>query len=198
MRRTTTKRGPGRPTKPPRPGERNPLGLRVTAEVKERLERAARESGRSISQEVEMRLERSFAADEHLYERFGGRDVYFLASLIGRVALAVKPAPEARWIDDADGAAVIRAAADMILGALAPVTPPRSRPDEIEDRARLHAASVLASGAVADARSPPGGRRTLLDPPTPFAGVLWAGESGQPPPTVRRTRRRSRLHADGP
>ena len=50
----------GRPTKPPEAGERVPLGLRVTPEMKKRLERAAIRKGRSLSQEAEMRT-RTFA-----------------------------------------------------------------------------------------------------------------------------------------
>jgi predicted HicB family RNase H-like nuclease len=50
----------GRPTKPPTSGERTPLGLRVAPEIKRKLEAAAMESGRSLSQEAELRLERSF------------------------------------------------------------------------------------------------------------------------------------------
>jgi predicted DNA-binding protein len=53
----------GRPTKLATTGQRVSLGLRVTAEIKERLDRAAKESGRSQSQEAELRLERSFLAD---------------------------------------------------------------------------------------------------------------------------------------
>ncbi|MBZ9710496.1 hypothetical protein LB543_27740 [Mesorhizobium sp. ESP7-2] len=56
----------GRPTKAPTPGERVSLGLRVTADMKERLDRAAAENGRSQSQEAEYRLERSFG-DERLF-----------------------------------------------------------------------------------------------------------------------------------
>ena len=54
MTKPKTKRGPGRP---PSPGERLPLGLRVTKETKRRLDAAARASGRSQSQEAELRLE---------------------------------------------------------------------------------------------------------------------------------------------
>jgi TraY domain len=50
------KRGRGRPTI----GERVPLSLRVTPQMKARLDEAAQESGRSQSQEAEIRLERSF------------------------------------------------------------------------------------------------------------------------------------------
>ena len=56
----------GRPTKPPKAGERVPLGLRVTPEMKKRLERAAIRKGRSLSQEAEMRLERSLELGRHL------------------------------------------------------------------------------------------------------------------------------------
>jgi uncharacterized protein YjbJ (UPF0337 family) len=50
----------GRPTKPPKAGERVTLGLRVTPEIKNKLEKVAIEKGRSLSQEAEFRLERSF------------------------------------------------------------------------------------------------------------------------------------------
>ena len=61
-----TKKRIGRPTKPPAPGERVPLGLRVTPEMKRRLEAAATKKGRSLSQEVELRLERSLDFARHL------------------------------------------------------------------------------------------------------------------------------------
>jgi hypothetical protein len=54
----------GRPTKPPREGERVSLGLRVTAGVKRALEKAAIKTGRSISQEAEIRLELSLRLEQ--------------------------------------------------------------------------------------------------------------------------------------
>jgi len=54
-------RKPGRPRRrQPKPGERVSLGLRVTPEMKRQLDRAAERSGRSQSQEAELRLEQSF------------------------------------------------------------------------------------------------------------------------------------------
>jgi uncharacterized protein (DUF1778 family) len=47
-------------------GERVPLSLRVTPEIKLRLAEAAKRSGRSQSQEAELRLERSFDRSELL------------------------------------------------------------------------------------------------------------------------------------
>lgn len=62
----SAKKRMGRPTKPPKEGERVQLGLRVTPEMKRRLEAAATKRGRSLSQEAELRLEGSLAADKHL------------------------------------------------------------------------------------------------------------------------------------
>ena len=52
----------GRPPKPPTPGEMAPLSVRITAVLKEKVQGAADANGRSISAEVESRLEQSFHA----------------------------------------------------------------------------------------------------------------------------------------
>jgi TraY domain len=46
-------------------GKRYPLNMRTTKELRERLERAANKSGRSLVQEVEHRLEMSFAEEDY-------------------------------------------------------------------------------------------------------------------------------------
>ena len=56
----------GRPGRKPDPGERVHLGIRVTPQLKERLERTAGAIGRSQSQEAEIRLERSFERQDLL------------------------------------------------------------------------------------------------------------------------------------
>jgi hypothetical protein len=53
----------GRPIEPARPGERATLTLRVTADIKSRLEAEAVKTGRSLSQEAETRLEKTFDAE---------------------------------------------------------------------------------------------------------------------------------------
>ena len=69
---TAPKKRIGRPTKKPKPGERVPLGLRITPRMKSKLEEAATKKGRSLSQEVEMRLEMSLSADYQLILAYGG------------------------------------------------------------------------------------------------------------------------------
>jgi hypothetical protein len=48
----------------PQSGERVSLGLKVTADIKSRIDTAAKASGRTQSQEAELRLERSFWLDD--------------------------------------------------------------------------------------------------------------------------------------
>jgi hypothetical protein len=49
-------------------GERLPLGLRVTKELKRKLRDISHESGRSLSQEAEFRLEQTFKSSSTLFE----------------------------------------------------------------------------------------------------------------------------------
>jgi hypothetical protein len=50
--------------KAPLPGKRYPLNMRTTKELRDKIEAAAWASGRSLVQEVEYRLEQSFARTE--------------------------------------------------------------------------------------------------------------------------------------
>jgi hypothetical protein len=59
----------GRPTKTPEPGKKVSLGLKVTADIKNKLDMAARVSGRTQSQEAELRLERSFESGPLMLRR---------------------------------------------------------------------------------------------------------------------------------
>jgi hypothetical protein len=59
-------------------GKRHPLNMRTTKETRERLEASAVANGRSLAQEVEFRLERSFAEEV----AFGGPEMHRLAILM--------------------------------------------------------------------------------------------------------------------
>src|SRR5262245_43231204 len=79
------KRGRGRPTV----GERVPLGLRVTPDLKQRLDAAAEQSGRSQSQEAELRLERSFERGDLIAEvltlAYGSKETAGLVMMLGSI-----------------------------------------------------------------------------------------------------------------
>ena len=57
---------PARAKLPPGEGKRVPLNMRTTRGLREKLEKAAAESGRSLAQEVENQLERSLLHDDYL------------------------------------------------------------------------------------------------------------------------------------
>ena len=93
-----------KPKREPKPGERVHAGLRVTPDLRRRIGRAAAKSGRSLSQEMEFRLERSLAVDT----AFGSTEMHDMAL---RMSSAFAIAGEARaveknigpnWINDAD------------------------------------------------------------------------------------------------
>jgi hypothetical protein len=84
----------GRPTKKPEPGTRVSLGLKVTPEIKHKIDEAARASGRTQSQEAELRLERAFEHDRLLpdvLETAFGRQ---LAGVLLMLGTAMKQAGE--------------------------------------------------------------------------------------------------------
>ncbi len=62
------------------------MGFRPTPEVREKIEEAAKANGRSMSQEVEHRLEQSFEGDEAL----GGRQFRAMFGLFGNAAVLIE------------------------------------------------------------------------------------------------------------
>ena len=94
------KKRTGRPPLPPDEKRRPPMGFRPTIEVRHKLEEAARQSGRSLSREVEDRLERSFLSEEAHHETFGGAEAYRLVRLLALLANEVSEVTGKPWTSD--------------------------------------------------------------------------------------------------
>jgi predicted transcriptional regulator len=77
------KKRTGRPVKKPEPGKRMSLGLKVTAEIKERIDKAAKASGRTQSQEAEALIERAIAEEGFLAHALGGVEIRDIAIMMG-------------------------------------------------------------------------------------------------------------------
>jgi hypothetical protein len=78
----------GRPPRAPVPGERVSWGLKVTGEIKQRLDAVARANGRTQSQEAEVRLEQSFRTQDLLPQVLGlayGQDTKALLLAFGEI-----------------------------------------------------------------------------------------------------------------
>jgi hypothetical protein len=106
-----------RTTRAPGSGKRYALNMRTTSEVRDKLEAAAAASGRSLVQEVETRLERSFAQDSDVARLGQG-----IAGMMDRAgsAAARKKGVTGPWGADRWCYTQACAAAQALLGALLP------------------------------------------------------------------------------
>lgn len=77
-------RSRGRPRLKEADKRSEPVGVRLTKAVRQKLESARRSSDgdRTLSQEIEIRLRRSFELDEELMKRFGSPGAYAFVRLI--------------------------------------------------------------------------------------------------------------------
>ncbi len=133
--------------KTPKPATRVSLGLKVTADLKNQLDSAARASGRTQSQEAEKRLEQSFrdqALLNQVLELTFGRHLGGLLLLIGRAMtdagrhsafLATRNLEDVEnWLDNAYGYDQAVQAVHQVLEELRPEgdsSPPNLQPSEV-------------------------------------------------------------------
>ncbi len=67
------------------------MGFRPSLTLRRALEDAISVSGRSLSQEIESRLDRTFLSDDAKFDDFGGKDKYALARLFADSANLLEP-----------------------------------------------------------------------------------------------------------
>jgi hypothetical protein len=101
--------------RPPKHGttKRSQFNTRLQQEVKERLEAAAQAAGRSLSEEIERRLEQTLE-DER---RSGGAHLHSVLRLFSGVAALIEARKGKRFLDDPDTYVQVRSAWDRILDA---------------------------------------------------------------------------------
>jgi len=80
----------GRPALKPGSPKRSSFNTRLRADTKEALEAEAKISGRSLSEEIEFRLEQSLRDKATQIEALGGEDTYEILRLLGSVAKIIK------------------------------------------------------------------------------------------------------------
>lgn len=91
------KKSDGRPRKKPGAKPKGPyeqkirtLTTRITERTRIKLENAASMSGRSLSQEIELRLNRSLDQDDVRYQDFGGENQYRMCRIFADIANSIK------------------------------------------------------------------------------------------------------------
>jgi hypothetical protein len=141
------------------------MSFRVTPGFKEKLDRAARESGRSLAQEIELRLERSLDEERHLADALEigfGRQVAGLMLAIGYVIKEAQPGyqpGELGWLSNPEAFRVIAASVNSLLQAIDPDAHPavwaRLRTALYEgDMNAPEFNAVIVAAAIADSNNP--------------------------------------------
>ncbi len=80
----------GRPPSTPGQPKRSAFNTRLRAIIKKRLEFEAERAGRSLSEEIEIRLEQSFRDEDALIEVFGGRNTDGVLKVMGSLAAHIQ------------------------------------------------------------------------------------------------------------
>jgi hypothetical protein len=132
--------------KGPRPkgeyaGKSSVFSTRIRPDLRKSLERAAKTSGRSLSQEVEHRLRRSFVEDDKIADAFGDRRTYRLMRLMSdAIHLSQKHENDENWLDDPYRFQVALAAMRSVVEAIEPSAPSLGEVDDVN--------MEMATGAV--------------------------------------------------
>ena len=127
----------GRPPIKAGEAKRSSFNTRLRTEVKDRLSVEASNSGRSLSEEIERRLERSFEAEKRADEiadtarqdchaAFGGKGRYHIFQMIADVVADVEEATEEHWLADQTAVERTKSAIVAVIEGLGPKAPTRS------------------------------------------------------------------------
>jgi hypothetical protein len=78
------------------------ISTRITQDLRDWLETAAKKSGRSLSQEIETRLRRTFREEENLAKQFGSADAARVFTAIAQTLNMMRNSenPDADWLHD--------------------------------------------------------------------------------------------------
>ncbi len=115
----TTKKKRGRPRKPESEKRRNNVTIRMRDDVKRRIEEAADSQGRSLSEEIEFRLERTFLEEA----AYGGKELSGLLKLMVGAAEIIQARTDKSWSSDWETSIAVRAAWTKLAAATGPRPP---------------------------------------------------------------------------
>lgn len=165
MRNQMAKSGRGRPSLGDK-AKRQPLNMRTDAATRARIEQAAEESGLSLSQEVERRLDMSFQRDDLL----GGSHNSTFMRMVFATIVQIEATNGAKWVEDHDTHRAVHAAIESLIKKLRPKTaiPEQDAIEQAQSEyARAAEASEAAQAALNQAREELG-----LDTFGPFGFAL--------------------------
>ena len=100
------------------------MGFRPTPTIRAELEEAARANGRSMSHEVEARLERTFV-------EFGKEETFLVARLLANAIHTIEAVTGKNWMDDPEAHRQTQEACKTILDAFRPPAGKRPIPTDL-------------------------------------------------------------------
>jgi hypothetical protein len=118
--------GRGRPALPAGAAKRASFNTRLRQSIKERLEREAAKAGRSLSEEIERRLEASLEREDIRTRFYGGPELDALYKQIASAAEFIELKRGKSWIKDYEAFIAFNAALKSILRQLERLRPPAS------------------------------------------------------------------------
>jgi hypothetical protein len=124
-KRQTAKKRRGPAPKGEYGGKSSVLSTRITADLRDWLERASKTSGRTLSQEIENRLRETFREEKELTDRFGTYRTALVLQVVALVLNAMRNPenPKAEWLDDPQAFQLAKDAIDHTLDAIRPKEP---------------------------------------------------------------------------
>lgn len=125
-------------------GKSSVFSTRIRPDLRERLESATAESGRSLSQEVEYRLRRSFVEDDKISDGFGDRRTFRLMRLMAE-AINLSTDGENKpgaWLENPLDFRIALSAALSVLEAVEP------NGSALDDDLEINAAYLGAGAAL--------------------------------------------------
>ena len=146
------RRGPA--PRGPFTGKRKTLTTRITEGTREQLEAAAEATDRSLSQEIEFRLERSFLTDEARRDReeraYGGAHTHALLRLFGDTIKGIEMQTSGSWTEDQYTFDQVRLGIQTFLDALRPTESDDDQPRLIDRFVDSALMDKLPPGIVAE------------------------------------------------
>ncbi len=127
-KRKATERKRGRPPLRPKQRKRNNVTIRFRDDLKSKVQKAGEDNGRSLSEEIEARLEQSFVGDDVIHHMLG----FDLSSMMALRGLADAIAQIERragksWREDWIAREQVGAAFEAILEIFGPQDPAENR-----------------------------------------------------------------------
>jgi hypothetical protein len=110
--------------RPKRVDRRKTTSTRITPETRAYLEEGAAQSGRSLSQEIELRLERSFVAGTEavrgVYTSFGDMRTFIIMRMLASAISAIEAKVGSKWTEDPEAFEQVEIACLALLKVFGP------------------------------------------------------------------------------